>query len=396
MAIDTSLTKWQVVCRVVAIMVLAELAIMLLLAALSLDEKWAAAVLIDVFLLALISTPAIYFWVIRPFVAAYESALAKVGVIAITDGLTRLFNRREFDRVITQEHGRHARSGGELSLLLLDIDHFKAFNDTYGHPGGDECLCAVAKTIAACVSRPADLAARYGGEEFVCVLPETDLDGAIAIAQRILNEIDALQIPLPGQNTVTHITLSIGLATMCCTTENTADSLVAEADRQLYRAKALGRNRLEYAAPIEGSNALTQFVRLVWKSNYCSGNKLIDRQHQALFHGANHLLDAILSGSPNDLLVKDVTDLIMAAGEHFGDEMRILQSLGYPDINAHKAEHQLLVDKAMAILEDFKNNKCSTGKVFEYLAVDVIARHMLGSDRQYFDLTAQPSAAELT
>ncbi|MEI7893494.1 MAG: CHASE domain-containing protein, partial [Myxococcales bacterium] len=108
---------------------------------------------------------------------ALEELNRNLEVLTITDSLTGIANRRHFDEVLVQEHARHARSGAELSLILLDVDHFKAFNDTYGHVKGDDCLRQVAQVIADCATRAADLAARYGGEEFACILPETDRSG---------------------------------------------------------------------------------------------------------------------------------------------------------------------------------------------------------------------------
>lgn len=165
--------------------------------------------------------------------------------LASTDGLTGLANRRRFDEVLAKEYARHTRSGGELSLILLDVDHFKAYNDTYGHVSGDNCLRQIAGMIDRSVIRANDLAARYGGEEFVCVLPETDQKGALATAERIRQGIIALAIPHSASSAASHVTVSLGVVTARCFAEKSPLNLVAQADEQLYKAKSTGRNRVE-------------------------------------------------------------------------------------------------------------------------------------------------------
>ncbi len=164
--------------------------------------------------------------------------------LAITDGLTGLANRRHFDEVLAKEYARLARHDGELSLILLDVDHFKAFNDAYGHCQGDDCLRTVAHMISSAMLRPADLGARYGGEEFACVLPETDFEGALAIAEGIRTQIESLRIPHAYSTVADHVTVSIGIATELCVPGGSPQELIGEADRQLYRAKMGGRNRV--------------------------------------------------------------------------------------------------------------------------------------------------------
>ncbi len=165
-------------------------------------------------------------------------------ILTITDSLTQLANRRRFDEVVAREHARLARSGAQLSLLLLDVDQFKAYNDTYGHLNGDHCLRQVAGVIDEVVNRPADLAARYGGEEFVCILPETDLAGAVAVAEKIRQGVEALAIPHGASGVADHVTVSLGVFTTRCTARKGVTAVIAEADRQLYAAKSGGRNRV--------------------------------------------------------------------------------------------------------------------------------------------------------
>ncbi len=164
--------------------------------------------------------------------------------LSITDGLTQLANRRRFDEVIRREHARLARSDGQLSLLMLDLDHFKGYNDTYGHLQGDDCLRRVAAVIGGVIRRPADLAARYGGEEFVCILPETTHEGAVRIAEKIRRNVEELAIPHGNSGVTDHVTVSLGVITARCTAEMGVSAIIAQADEQLYAAKAGGRNRV--------------------------------------------------------------------------------------------------------------------------------------------------------
>ena len=174
-----------------------------------------------------------------------EKCNQKFEKMSATDGLTQIANRRHFDEALAHEYSRHARSGAELSLIMLDIDYFKAFNDNYGHICGDECLRQIAQVLTDCTGRPADLVARYGGEEFVCILPETDRNGAVAIAEKILHGIRSSAIPHKASSMAEYVTASLGVATVRCTVDGSGLDIVAQADRLLYQAKSCGRNRLE-------------------------------------------------------------------------------------------------------------------------------------------------------
>jgi diguanylate cyclase (GGDEF)-like protein len=162
---------------------------------------------------------------------------------AATDGLTDLPNRRQLDEAMNTEWARARRSGQPLSLLMVDVDHFKAFNEQHGHAGGDEALRKVAQTISENIRRPSDIAARYGGEEFVVVLPETDLTGALARAEIIRQAVERL----PLFNDATQpITVSIGVASLSVLPGHKLEAFFGQADKALYQAKNNGRNRVEY------------------------------------------------------------------------------------------------------------------------------------------------------
>jgi diguanylate cyclase (GGDEF)-like protein len=167
--------------------------------------------------------------------------------LTITDSLTGLHNRRHFDVVCATEWERARRDQRPLAVLFIDVDHFKSYNDCHGHRAGDDCLAAVAGAIRQSLQRPADVAARYGGDEFVVLLPDTDTDGALDVARRVLAAVGALDIrhdDLPSG----HVTPSIGVAQLVPGVNHTTKELLERADRALYAAKLAGRGRI-MAAP---------------------------------------------------------------------------------------------------------------------------------------------------
>ncbi len=184
---------------------------------------------------------------IQELIEQLEHEKASAQAIAMTDGLTGLANRRALDRALQMEFSRFKRFGSAFSLLLLDIDHFKRFNDHYGHLAGDDCLRKVAEKLTATVGRLPDLVARYGGEEFVVILPGTDASGAATVAWRIVDCVNSLAIPHATSETAACLKVSLGLATATSGLESHHD-LMLLADRALYQAKAQGRNRVA-AAP---------------------------------------------------------------------------------------------------------------------------------------------------
>ncbi|MCC3585387.1 MAG: diguanylate cyclase [Microcoleus sp. PH2017_29_MFU_D_A] len=168
--------------------------------------------------------------------------------LATYDSLTEVRNRRFFNDYMDAEWRRLAREEAPLSLIMCDIDYFKLYNDTYGHQPGDECLRQVAQVLQCSVKRSADLVARYGGEEFAVVLPNTDIEGAACVAERIAQQVRDLQIPHAQSGVSEYVTLSLGVA--CCIPAPMSQpaTLIAIADESLYRAKAAGRDRVSVAA----------------------------------------------------------------------------------------------------------------------------------------------------
>jgi diguanylate cyclase (GGDEF)-like protein len=180
-------------------------------------------------------------------ITAQKTAQDELQRLATRDGLTSVANRRSFDDMLNMEWRRASRESRALSLLMVDVDFFKRFNDTYGHQGGDECLRQVAAAMSGVVKRASDAVARYGGEEFAILLPATEPDGALIVAERIRAAVTALRLPHSGSEVADHVTVSIGVASIQVTGNGVPSSLVAAADAALYRAKHTGRNRVVQA-----------------------------------------------------------------------------------------------------------------------------------------------------
>ena len=179
--------------------------------------------------------------------------------LSTTDQLTGISNRRSYNMQVSKEWGRNMRDNKPLSLILLDIDRFKDFNDTYGHQKGDEVLRIIATTLKDSLRRSSDFAARWGGDEFVVLLPGTDMKGALINAERIRENIEQTRIPFINPHCV-DVTVSIGVATMVPTQDVNQNELISQADKALYGAKEKGRNNVcEFNATVCAWPAYSDF-----------------------------------------------------------------------------------------------------------------------------------------
>ncbi len=174
---------------------------------------------------------------------ALESLNAQLEALSLTDGLTGVANRRQFDLALAMEWARSLRQGQPLALLMIDIDHFKLYNDRLGHPQGDVCLRSMAQLLSSCLRQPVEQLTRYGGEEFAVLLTDADAQAGAVVAQRCLDAVAAAQLPHPCSPVGPYVTLSIGVASCCATPEHSAEQLIQAADLALYQAKRQGRSR---------------------------------------------------------------------------------------------------------------------------------------------------------
>jgi diguanylate cyclase (GGDEF)-like protein/PAS domain S-box-containing protein len=174
----------------------------------------------------------------------HKNAQIALQQLAALDGLTNIPNRRSFDEKLSFEWRRALRKNEPLSLILADVDFFKRYNDHYGHQGGDECLKAVSAIFKQHIFRVADMAARYGGEEFAVILPGTELDDAIKVAERIRSNVEAMAMPHAKSDVSPWVTLSLGVACIYPNEANQSNTVISLADQALYLAKGNGRNRV--------------------------------------------------------------------------------------------------------------------------------------------------------
>src|SRR5450830_1085297 len=204
-------------------------------------------------MLLFITVCAALFYILRNELKKRRHAEEKLHELVRIDDLTKLLNRRALDNALDDLWSRSRRSNGLFSILFIDIDYFKFYNDTYGHQQGDEVLAAVSRAISVQLPRSSDIAARYGGEEFIVVLAETNADGAIFVGEKIRSAIEKLNI-LHSKSQIGHISVSIGVAVYDSEIHNSINAVLNAADSALYKAKGNGRNNVQISArPVDGA-----------------------------------------------------------------------------------------------------------------------------------------------
>jgi diguanylate cyclase (GGDEF)-like protein/hemerythrin-like metal-binding protein len=310
-----------------------------------------------------------------------QKTLASIDRLARTDKLTGAWNRRRLEEAVVNEMDRLRRFDHPLSLLVIHIDGFKDVNADHGHAAGDQLLAELATVLQANL-RATDALARWSDEQFVVLCPNTTQSTAAVLAERLRAKV-AATVFAP----VKTATVSLGVAE--CSTGETWDQWFNRTDSALFRARVSGRNQVQRApeAPQRagiGENVAANFVQLSWHTAYDSGNAVIDDQHKTLFDDANRLLAAILSSRPHDEVATLIDALINHVVQHFQDEEAIINATGFPGAQGHAAIHRTLVDKAAEVANRFHGGTLGVGEVFQFLAHDVVARHMLGADREFF------------
>ncbi len=310
-----------------------------------------------------------------------QKTLVSLDQMASSDLLTGAWNRRRLEEAVANEMDRLRRYDHPLCLLIIDIDFFKGINDDFGHVAGDQVLKQLAAVIQSTL-RASDSLTRWGGEEFVVLCPNTTLSTVALLAERLRERIARAAYPVERS-----ITASIGAAE--CLAGESWEQWFKRADDALYQAKAGGRDQVRIAPDAQqrlkvGENVSANFLQLFWRPAYECGHALIDDQHRLLFGDANKILGAILSARPADEVAVEIDILIRDVLQHFEDEEAIITAAGFPGLAEHAEIHRRLVEKARALVGHFQAGTLAIGELFQFLAQDLVARHILGADREYF------------
>lgn len=304
---------------------------------------------------------------------------------AMVDPLTGAWNRRYLDHAMEVELGRARRYRQPLAAAMLDIDHFKRVNDSFGHAAGDEVLRELTQ-LARDAMRATDALVRWGGEEFLLLMPYSSHRAAAAAAEKLRAAI--AQHDFTG---VGRVTASFGAGELLAGEEPPA--FFARLDAALYRAKGAGRNRV--VADARGASEQWDasgpggMVRLVWQAEYACGEPTIDAEHEELFRLANELIDAGLRQAQEPAaFLAALTRCLGHVARHFADEERILEARGYAELARHRAEHRMLLERAGALEAAAERGEVTAGTLVDFFAGEVVARHLLAADRQFFPLFA--------
>ncbi len=306
-----------------------------------------------------------------------------------TDSLTGAWNRAQLDRVIASELDRSLRFRQPVSLIMLDIDHFKQVNDTYGHRAGDAVLCELVEVIGAAI-RSIDTLFRWGGEEFVVVAPFTGYRGAERLAEAMRSAVEQHHFAGVGSATI-----SLGVTEHIAAED--AETWFHRVDEALYRAKTGGRNRVcideRGNSDIWAAESGLSAVRLKWQEAYECGEPTIDAQHRELFELANVLFDAAFEAESSPQSFRTALEKLLAHIErHFADEEALLAQHHYKDIELHMKAHAALLRRAGQLKASVAAGKSTLGDLVEFLANTVVAQHLFKEDRKYFPLFKKEDA----
>ncbi|WP_165840015.1 transporter substrate-binding domain-containing protein [Motiliproteus coralliicola] len=296
-------------------------------------------------------------------------------LLANTDQLTGLLNRHASESLLNQEMARRRRANSPVCILLLDIDHFKSVNDHFGHRVGDEVLKLLSQRLVP-LMRETDHLVRWGGEEFLILASDTPLERAVHLAEKLRRAVEAIHT-----DELPRFTVSIGVAEF--ELGQNFNQWYETADKALYQAKASGRNRV-HPDRAEVDLRVQNPMRLQWKNEYSSGSDAVDGQHQHLFEEANRMIELMVEGADKAQVTTQIGQLLEFIEEHFRDEERLLEEVGYPEANTHANEHQVLIRRGYELLSDFNRGLIDNNRIIYYLTQEVITNHLLISDARFF------------
>ena len=318
-----------------------------------------------------------------------QGQISELEKLSSTDRLTGAWNRTHLDRVVAAELDRSIRSRQPVSLILLDIDHFKRINDTYGHLAGDAVLCELVQVIRAAI-RSTDTLFRWGGEEFVVLASSSGYRAGATLAENIRAKVELHRFADVGV-----VTISLGVAEHIAS--ESAGVWFDRVDKALYSAKDGGRNRVCVdqcgSSDIWAAESGLSAIRLVWQEAYECGEATIDREHRELFELANVLLDASFKSASSPQVFSAALEKLLAhVVRHFANEEDVLARHGYAHLETHRAAHAGLLARAGELKASAAAGKASLGVLVEFLANTVVARHLFKADREYFPLFRRETA----
>ena len=300
--------------------------------------------------------------------------------LSMTDTLTGLMNRRAIEPIIHSEINRTNRYNSPVSLLILDLDHFKQVNDNYGHDFGDKVLKHVAETIEG-ICRKTDSISRWGGEEFLVLAPDTTAANAVYLSEKIRRQIESSHV-----DNLDDLTVSIGASSLH--RGESFQDWFNRTDTALYYAKDEGRNRVvghpgdSVGRKSKGRNL--NILHLEWKNRYSSGIDLIDEQHQELFHYANILIDTVLNNAGNEAVLDSLMVMLAIIKEHFKNEEATLLEYSFPKLKDHAQGHRKLVLRMNDLILLFQEGDVDSIELLNFIAQELIYSHLLNEDKGYF------------
>lgn len=312
-------------------------------------------------------------------ILAFKSSQVELEHLVTTDRLTGVGNRRAFDQLTELEASLAKRYGVPVSIIMIDIDHFKRINDKYGHAIGDTVLTGIARRISARL-RDTDSIVRWGGEEFAIVTPCTSISGAEVLADAIRRVVADEPFSIVGR-----VTISLGVAQL--SPDETAAQWISRADRVLYEAKRGGRNCVRLLA--DPSRRSAPFV-LVWGDQFLTNIPQIDAEHAEIFRLANELI-LLKADSPRDGILACVDTLLVHLAQHYKSEEQLLSDMGCPNVELHAAEHRGLIAQASELRNQLVDGKADTRTVSDFVVRRVAIGHLVSRDLPLFASLAKTS-----
>lgn len=299
--------------------------------------------------------------------------------LSLTDELTGLYNKRCLTKKLKQEVDLAQLYKRHLTVLLIDIDHFKSYNDRYGHWEGDQVLTKVGEVLFSNLEN-SQFAFRFGGEEFVILLPDVNCEEAVPFAETLRKEIRAVEfLPVSAEAAIT-LSVSIGLTELRA--DDTVETFFQRADDAMYEAKAAGRNRVICSMPETTPLALPH---IIWKLEWGSGHFEIDKQHRDLLQKSDKLfVMSLLTPTEPEKVMPVLENLLEVINNHFNSEEQILADFDYPDAKEHKLKHEQLLAKAAALKDEYQEGKIKTSTFISFIVDDIVLEHMQNEDKLFF------------